>query len=223
MIWFDLDYQDTKLGPADVNIWFSVKGEDKTATLKINSQEINFTDVFSYTEGKIYSGATLAVNTTQLVTYEILDNTGKRYTGNMILPDEVTGNFPDFNPNNNFAPSWVYGGDSLNPPKSPDFQLVYAWAMAEDTSDTRVYMRQLDGIQRNYTLLSTFWQPLTPLGEFFFSVWPITYKMVNGNKVLTVGTSYDAYCWCPEPPELVQPPRVKFSDIMELIHQDQQK
>ena len=146
MIWFDLDYQDTKLGPADVNIWFSVKGEDKTATLKINSQEINFTDVFSYTEGKIYSGATLAVNTTQLVTYEILDNTGKRYTGNMILPDEVTGNFPDFNPNNNFAPSWVYGGDSLNPPKSPDFQLVYAWAMAEDTSDTRVYMRQLDGI-----------------------------------------------------------------------------
>jgi hypothetical protein len=215
VIWFDLDY-DVKLGAASVDLWLSAKGEGVAASLKINNQPVAFQYEDHFTGGKIYSGASIEINTTQPVTYEITRN-GKKSTGNMELPDMVTGNFPAYAAANNFAPSWTIVGDI-----SPSFQVINSYAEGEN-GDSRAYTKQIAGDERNFSLLSTFWQDVVPIDYFSFDINAITYKMKNNNKVLTVGVSNDDYLWSMTKNSLQRHPRMKVSQCMDLIHKDMQK
>ena len=213
VLWFNLSY-DTKLGAAVANVWLTSKGMDDVSVLKINNQDIDFDYMQSYTEGKFYSGGFVEINTTQPVTYEITKG-DKEYTGNMELPDEVMGNFPAYVETNNFAPSWSITGDI-----DPDFQLVSSYISGEDGID-RNYVRQIAGSERNYSLLSTFWQDMIPISEFGFAVEAIVYKMKNSNKVLTVGVSSDDYYWGNDSKTSPVVRKANSNKILELIHNAQ--
>ncbi len=215
VIWFDLDY-DVKLGAASVDLWLSAKGEEVVSSLKINNQPVEFEYEDHFTGGKIYSGASIDINTTQPVTYEITRN-GKKSTGNMELPDMITGNYPAYSATNNFAPSWTITGAI-----DPSFQVINSNAEGENGA-SRSFTKQIAGDERNFSLLSTFWEDVAPIDYFSFDINAVTYKMKNNNKVLTVGVSNDHYIWSMTKNNESRHQGVKVSQFMDLIHQDMQK
>jgi len=218
VLWFDVDYNfmDAKLGNVIAGVNLSAKGETADATLKINNVLVDFQYVDSYSKGKLYHGANVELNTNQQVTYEI-NNNNKKYTGTINvgeLPDQVMGAFPDFIYANNYAPTWSIAID-------PKFQLIKAGV--DGAVQSRDYIRQVDGKERNHLLLSTFWQGIGVIDYFYFDVYAIQYKMRNSNKVLTVGVSNDYYHWANWGKEQTHRPKASMADVMEMIHRDMNK
>ena len=214
-LWFDLDYNDSKLGPATAEIWLSVKGEMPSATLKVNNQMINFAYYDTYTEGRVYGGASIELNTTQPVNYEIVNVGGKTYSGIMTLPDEITGNFPSFMENNNYPASWAYAGED-----DPQIQVITASAESQDNGPSHYFTKEIPGEQRDYTLLKSMWEALTPLEYFRFQTNAIVYKRAHGDKVLTIGYSYDNYTWYAASQAKAQRIPLNKIQILELIQAD---
>lgn len=234
VLWFDLDYQDTKSGIAEIYVSISAKGANPSATLKVNNIPVVFANETSYTEGRIYDMGAYAtgpiqISTTQPVTYEIVykedaaaSGEGTTYEGQMALPDEVTGNFPSFVATNNFAPNWVMGTGNTE----PDFILVSAEAAKVDDDDNWTslnYIRQKDGAETNDMLLASFWQSLLPLNFFSYDINPVVYEMKDNYKVLTVGISNDSYQWMEIGKNAAPAPKSKFRKVMEAIHADLNK
>jgi len=214
-LWFDLDYNADKLGPATADIWLSVKGLAPNATLKVNNQMITFDYYDTYTEGRVYGGASIELNTTQPVNYEIVNVGGKTYSGIMTLPDEVNGNFPVFMENNNYPASWAYAGAA-----DPQIQVINAYAEATDTAQSHYFTKEIPGEQRDYTLLKSMWDALTPLDHFRFQTNAIVYKRAHGDKVLTIGSSYDYYSWYNGDKGSATRTPLDKNQVLELIQKD---
>lgn len=213
-LWFNLDYDYARLGSARAFITLSAKGVDPTTTLKINGQPITFEITTNYTEGKVYDGAYIDLNTTQPVNYEIVNLNGKTYSGIVTLPDEVTGNFPDFVPTNNYPASWAYAGTT-----SPDIQTITAYASNEALQQNS-FTREIAGILRDYTLNKSMWESLGPLSQFKFQVNAIVYKRAHGDKVLTIGSSNDYKSWSNVPDETSAKPKMDMNQTLKLIQKD---
>lgn len=213
-LWFDLDY-DSKLGAATADIWLSAKGDMPNATLEVNNQMITFEFYDTYTEGRVYGGASIELNTTQPVNYEIVNVGGKTYSGIITLPDEINGNFPAFMENNNYPASWTYAGA-----KDPQIQVISASASSQNTGQSHYFTKEIPGEQRDYTLLKSMWEALAPLDYFRFQTNAIVYKRAHGDKVLTVGYSYDNYSWYPPVKAKTSRTLLDKNQILELIQAD---
>ncbi|MCB5247117.1 MAG: hypothetical protein LHW57_03725 [Candidatus Cloacimonetes bacterium] len=192
VLWFELDYVEPTKGIANVEIWMSSKGVDPAATLKIGTQTIEFDEVDSYTAGVIYYGGHYSLNTDQPVTYEIVDGE-REHTGSIsILPKQVmVTTWPEFNPTTNYSPTWSIATD-------PQLHVIDAGAYGSETDFE--LLREIPGTQKTYTMLQSSWEPYLPIEEFYFGVNAIGYEMLNKNKVLIAGVSYNYYDWT-LPPE----------------------
>ncbi|MGC9362816.1 MAG: hypothetical protein ACP5F3_07805, partial [Candidatus Syntrophosphaera sp.] len=202
------------------SISLSCKGEDSDAILKINNELVDFNYMESYTDGKIYYGAEVELNTNQQVTYEV-DRNGTVREGTINVgqfPDEVVGSFPDFEVEYNYAPTWALENEEDPTFEEPDFQLINAGVTGDEQE--RHYVKQVDGEERTYTLLKVFWDDLTEIEDFYFDINAIKYKMRNSNKVLTVGVSNDYYWWSILNKASADHQRAKMSQILEMIHND---
>jgi len=194
MLWFDLDYDSSKSGIADINVTLTAKGTESTATLKVNNIPVVFAYEDRYTAGRIYSGGayatgTIRISTTQPVTYEIMYNT-TTYTGTMALPDEINGNFPAFVATNNYSPNWTLGTGNV----APNFLMINSW-VENDAGQELNSIRQMEGTILNDLIPSSFWSALAPITSFYYSVSPVVYKMTDNYQLLTVGVSRDSYYW----------------------------
>lgn len=217
VMWFDLNYvNDAPKGIANVDIWMSAKGADPKATLMIGTQNIVFDDVISYTDGRVYFGGNYSLNTDQPVTYEIKDG-ADTYTGSIsILPKqvEVTA-WPDFNQTTNFSPSWTLAQD-------PQLHVIDAGVYGAGTQIE--FVRQIPGIQKNFTLLQSSWAPYMPVEDFYFGINAIGYEMLNKNKVLIVGASGNYYWWDKSGGKSpAHQPQAKPFRFMDQIQQDMNK
>lgn len=187
VIWFYLDYFNPTKGLANVEIVMSAKGENPNATLKIGTQNITFEDITSSSEGKVYYGGEIDLNTEQPVSYEIVNN-GKTYSGNIsALPREISvSTWPTFTENINYSASWAITPD-------PDFHVITAYAGGTDPD--LYHIRQIEGDVKTYTLLQSFWAPVIPVEWFEFVINAISYERMNSNKVLIVGQTETGYNW----------------------------
>lgn len=221
VIWFDLDYNYVdKLGNTVANITLTTKGEDSEAILKINNELVEFACMESYTEGRIYYGAEVELNTNQQVSYEV-DRNGSIKQGTINVgqfPDEVVGSFPDFQASNNYSPSWALENEENPDFEDPDFHLINAGVTGDEQE--LYYVKQVDGEERTYTLIKDFWDDLTEIEDFYFDINAIKYKMRNSNKVLTVGVSWDYYWWSILNKASADHHRATMSQILEMIHND---
>ncbi len=213
VIWFDLDYQDdAPKGIANVDIWMSAKGVNPNATLKIGTQTINFDEITSYTDGKIYFGGNYSLNTDQPVNYVITDQ-GNEYTGSIsILPKRVVvPAWPAFNQTTNYSPSWSISQD-------PQFHVIDSGIYGTETELDIV--RQIPGTQKTYTMIQSLWAPYLPVEEFFFGANAVGYEMLNKNKVLIVGATGNYYYFSAFGKGLVQQMQRKPFRFMDLIQAD---
>ncbi|MFO8145332.1 MAG: hypothetical protein R6T89_06370 [Candidatus Syntrophosphaera sp.] len=219
VIWFDLDYNYAdKLGNTVASINLTCKGEDSEAILKINNQLVEFDYVQSYTNGKLYYGAEVELNTNQQVTYWV-DRNGTIREGTINVgefPEAVLGSFPEFEMAYNYSPAWVFTNEDDDDFEDPDFQLIQAGVSQEYQYNEHI--RQIDGDERDYLLVKDLWADFTDVDDFYFEINAIKYKMRNSNKVLTVGVSWDYYWWSIYNKANADHQRATMSQIMEMIH-----
>jgi len=189
VVWFDLDYTAQSKNMVAADIWMTAKGNASDASLKIGTTDIVFNTIESYTDGKIYRGATINLSTDQPISYKITNlANNKTYTGsiNFLPKNIVVDPWPSFSQDYNYSPLWSIA-------ENPDFNVIDAgW---EGSSQHCEYIRQIDGHINTYTLVKTEWQNQTPIENFYFGINAIGYQRKHDNKVLIVGVSNNYYWW----------------------------
>ncbi len=183
----DLDYYDTKTATANCWVMMSSKGENSSATLKINGRTVVFDETDQCPSGKTYYGYIDSLDTTQPINY-LITNAKGQYTGTIAVPQKVTSTFPVFDPLANYTFAWTF---SPNNALSPNFN-VAEFGVTDTLYIHRYTDKQLAGTTRQYTIDKSFWAGLT-LPMYYYGAWIqcYTYAQQNDNNVLTVGFSGD--------------------------------
>ncbi len=212
VVWFNLNYFEPTKGIANVDIFMTAKGDAPDATLRIGTQDIEFPYVTSYTDGKIYAGGEININTDQPVSY-LITNDDKTYEGSIsVLPHQIdVSAWPTFAQNTNYSPTW-----SIDP--EPDFHVIDSMIWGENAELD--YIRQIDGDVMTYTLLQSEWASLLPVQEFVFGINAIGYEMKNSNNVLIVGQTDNYYDWALDKRQPANRPAMKPFRYMDRIIED---
>jgi hypothetical protein len=212
ILWFHLTYVNVLKGIANVDITMSAKGESPNASLKIGTQDISFQTVSTFTDGKLYYGGSVTLNTDQAVLYQITngDNT---YSGTVTaMPQEINvATWPEFNQNVNYSVSWVNTPD-------PNFHVVKSMISGEGGNLEMV--KQISGNVKDYTLLQTFWAGILPIDYFQLDINAISYEMKNSNKVLIVGQTTNSNIWGDKKNNTIQNLNKKPFEFIDIISED---